>query len=485
MIGDRSVERLTTYRGKTRIHIASRPILILCCLMINLSCSVSPTPAISAEDSISEALALSNSIVFSWEGESLDVASPPSERLTLIDAVRAAVEHDPRLQAALARVQSALAESQQARLLQNPLLNILFRFRDGGGPVDIEAAVSQPIIALLRRPKKSAVADDRLRASVAESVSIALDSIREIKEIYTRIQSIELLLPVLWQRRTIIDRLERLASDRLAAGEGARVDVTTLMSQRESIEIDIADVNNDARNLRLSLARRIGTPSALASWILDARGHTTPLTRTENEWIEAALRTRPEIQQTVWELLALGGERDLSGLAVWSDLGIGLKFQEEDYASAGPELNIPLPVFNDGTVAKRAAEARIVESKHKLVDLGRGVIEDVRRAFSTFEASRQNLERMQGTLLPLQSQRRTQLEEIYNAGQSDITALLLAEHELLSSELKRIELDEKTTLSLIHLERAVGGAGTFVKVSRGEAIPHTVPSPFPTPIRNK
>src|SRR5436190_15648809 len=58
--------------------------------------------------------------------EPVDVAAFEGT-LTLQDAVRRAMLHDPRLQAALAQVQVTQADAMQARLLPNPILSVSVR----------------------------------------------------------------------------------------------------------------------------------------------------------------------------------------------------------------------------------------------------------------------------------------------------------------------------------------------------------------------
>src|SRR5580704_18924680 len=63
--------------------------------------------------------------------ESENAAPTPGE-LTVAQAVRLALIHDPRIAQAVDRVREAEADDDQARLLPNPILNIDIRLPEAG-----------------------------------------------------------------------------------------------------------------------------------------------------------------------------------------------------------------------------------------------------------------------------------------------------------------------------------------------------------------
>jgi outer membrane protein TolC len=121
----------------------------------------------------------------------------------------------------------------------------------------------------------------------------------------------------------------------------------------------------------------------------------------------------------------------------------------------------------------------VAGARHELTQARRAVIEEVRQAHATLLASQGNLDRVRNQLIPLQQRRLDQAEARYRAGQTDITTLFLAEQELRAARAKQVELERRTSESLIRLQRAVGGPG--VVVARNLAGPTTAPSPSPSP----
>jgi outer membrane protein, heavy metal efflux system len=182
-------------------------------------------------------------LVFRTIGDPIDVpTSQPADRLTLDEAVRWSVLRSPTLQAALARVRIAQAEAQQSRLLPNPVLSVAVRFPEAGvGKPIIDAGLTADLISVLRRPGAITAADARLRAASAEAVTVALDIATQAQERFYAIQSLEASLAVLRERGGLLQRLLDLAESRLRIGEGTKLDVVTLQTQRVELDAEIAD----------------------------------------------------------------------------------------------------------------------------------------------------------------------------------------------------------------------------------------------------
>jgi outer membrane protein TolC len=68
--------------------------------------------------------------------------------------------------------------------------------------------------------------------------------------------------------------------------------------------------------------------------------------------------------------------------------------------------------------------------------------------------------------LPLQRQRREEIEAIYLGGQADITSLIIAEQELRLSQVKLVGLEETRRSARAALERAVGGPAAALQQSK-------------------
>jgi outer membrane protein TolC len=113
-----------------------------------------------------------------------------------------------------------------------------------------------------------------------------------------------------------------------------------------------------------------------------------------------------------------------------------------------------------------------------LTKVRRQIVEEVRKAYETFSQSLDTAALARNQLLPAQELRRSQTESAYRTGQTDITALILAEQDLQASRTKLIELSGRTATAFIRLQRAVGGAG--VESVSSLRVSTSGPSTLPT-----
>lgn len=448
--------------------VAGRMLLAagLCVLPLAGCRSSRPDPA--TEEAIVAATGLGVPLVFRTEDAPLDEPDGDAADLTLADAVGRAVTTDPGLQTALARVRIAMADADQARLLPNPVLNFVLRW--GPGKPQIEVSLAQDLVQILRIPRQSSAADNRLRQGAADAVTVALDTVAEVQERYAGVQALDALIPLLEERQALLRRLTETARARLQAGEGTRLDVTTLDAQRVELEVEIDAAKLEQREERLRLARQIGEPSSVAVWTLEPWSAPAIGSERESRWVETALTSRPEVQAVAWELAALGDDYALARLLPWEGAGAGLEVQRDDDWFAGPSVSTPIPIFDMGQARRARVTAEQIEARHTLMLAKRKVVEEVRVAFQTLSASRANLDRIRNELIPLQQQRRQLTEDVYLA-ERDITPLLLAEQDLRTARARSIDVERQVAVALLRLQRAVGGPGVAASVGASRGVP--------------
>lgn len=429
-------------------------------LLLVSGCSTN-RPQAKAEETISASLGLPDAVVFRTEGDPLDASTETDDVLPLPVAIRRAVETSPELQAALSRVRVAQAEADLAEAFPNPILSLVFRIPEGGGTPDIEAGIAADLIALLQRPRRASAASHRLEAETASALSSALDVVFEVQSLYVDVQTLEELFPLLDGRLATLGRLRDVAQARLDLGEGTRQDVTSLEAERMALAVEASRTRQALRLSRITLARRIGEPSGAAMWRLDPWQGPLPLPTEERAWIRKAISVRPEVLAVEWEIRARGDDAAIAGLGSLDGGTVGVEAERDGDWSLGPSASAPLPIFDTGTARKRRARALESEAKHRLTEVQRAVVEEVRTSLASLIGSQENLQRVVGDLIPLQERRRAEVEAAYRLGHVDLTALLLAEQALRETEAGRVDLEREVSNALLRLQRAVGGPSAF------------------------
>ncbi len=430
-------------------------------------------PPVDAPGDAAAASGLGDAIIVQMDDESLD-ASPAADRtLSPQQSVRLAIRRDARIQAALVGVRLALIDAKQARLLPNPILNVSWRFPEGGGTSIFETTITGDLMAVLTKPGQISAADSRLRAAAATAVATVLDVIAEVQESYASAQSIEAEVALIESRRVLIQRQRDVADARFKAGQGLMLDTLTLDAQRVALTVELSQRRLERTEQRLTLARLIGEPSGSADWQLDPWQVPVPVKANEAAWLKAALANRPEIRSRVWELAALGDEVALAEFAAFEGSDLGPHAEHDSSWVVGPDVTTPVPIFDFGQQHKAKAEALRLKARYELTQFRREVIEQVRRAYAAHAVSRAALEQAQNELLPLQEKRRDQAELAYRSGDADLATLLLAESDLQETRERLVELQEKVTVAMLKLERAVGGAGIARTVESPTTLPVT------------
>lgn len=442
---------------------SGRSVAGLALILISLTGCQSTRPDPAAEDAVTQAVALGEPLTFRVEGGPLDEPAA-GEALSFLDATRRAVLTDPGLQGALARVRMAMADADQARLLPNPVLSFILRW--GSGKPNVEVTLTESIIQVFQRSSRSSAADNRLRQAAADAVGDALDVVAAVQELYASVQAEDRLLPVLESRRDLLRRLTEVASNRLEAGEGVRGDVTTLDAQRVEMDVELAEAGLRRRTQRLRLAHLIGEPSGSAAWQLEPWTPPAAVATPEQVWVDLALQRRPEVQSVAWQLAALGDDYALTRLFPWEASDIGVDAQRPDGWVAGPSVSTPLPIFDTGDARRARVTAEQTEARHALTTARRRVVEEVRVAHKALAGNLVNLARVRKDLIPLRQLRRDQAEEAYRAGLTDVTPLYLAERDLGVTQSQAIEIERQATVSLVRLQRAVGGPGVAAEIAK-------------------
>jgi signal transduction histidine kinase/outer membrane protein TolC len=409
------------------------------------------------------------------EAEPIDADEGEPAMLTLAEAVRLTVLHDPKLQAALARLRMAEADSLQTRLLPNPVLSMSIRLSEGGADPIFDAALATDLMAILQRPRKISAADAKLRAAAAEVLTSVCDIVAEAQEAYYSAQALNDELAALDERHKLADRLVQLGQARLNAGEAASLDVIALQTQLMQLDVDLAEKRQDLVEARLNLARLIGRPSSAADWAISPWLALPSVASAERAWVERAMRERSELRAKQWEMAGLGEEVALARWAQWEGTEVGAQTEWDQKWSVGPQIAAPLPIFDWGQAKRDKASASLDEARHQTTLLQRQIVQEVRTQYTSYRATLANLAMARDQLLPLQERRAAQAEASYKAGETDIANLLLAEEDLLDVRVKVVDLQKKAALARVKLQRAVGGVGIAENLERTAAAT-TVPA---------
>jgi len=421
-------------------------------------------PKINPVDADAERrLQVGKPFVYQTEPEPIDIGVAHSS-LDIAQCLRLALEHDPRIQSALARVRQAEADARQTRLLPNPVIGVSLRFPEHGGKSIIDADLSAELLSLLTRPGRVSAADSRLRKVSSEALATVLDVATEVQRQYADVLALRGRIEVEEARRSNLQQIARITDARVKAGEAARLDGLVSQSTLAELETDLIALRSKQRIARLKLARLIGQPSRAIDWTLMPWGVPALPEKAESDWITIALQHRPELLAVQWELAALGQEVKLAKIEPWTG-ELGAAAERDGDWSVGPSASVSIPIFDTGDIARAKRQAMVIEQKHELTRLSRQIVEEVRTALEQTRAAAELLDRTQGLLIPLEEQKLKQAQDSYRVGLSDAMTLRLAEQDAQDARSKLIELQTQQLEARFDLDRAVGGSGAYTTIA--------------------
>lgn len=396
-------------------------------------------------------------------------AQSRSSPLTRSDAVRIALERNPRIAAARAQWAAAKARRLVALAPEDPELEIeleeLPGVFDTGQYGERSIGISQQVPFPLKwwfRHRAAAQDAESVRESVYEAARLAVEI--DTKVAFDR---------VLADREIVTAREEnlRLARD-LAAKSQTRFeagDVARLEAMRSEVEVGLSE-NGLARaraDLAASEARLAATLGLEGPAPPEVTGTlTTDLPSFELEALRSrAVDRRPDLKGA---RQAVSRARSIRSGSLWGlapDLRLGLARQTIGApgarssfwrASLGIEVPVWAPFRQRGEVSASSAEVRRAEAEY--AGLKQRALAEVASIYAEFEAARNRVELFEAGLLKLAENTRQAAAESYRQGKATYLELLEAQKTLTETRTGYTEALHAYRRAGAELERAIGGS---------------------------
>ncbi len=449
----------STPRPLPRVARRAASSLLVCAACVVGACRA-PGPPPDAAPPAAELLGTAVSVAARPAPLPLDESGAPAERIDVAVAIRAALAASADVQAALARTRGALAACDAERRLPNPVAALSLRFAESGARPGLDVGIAEDLVALLTRGARADAADARLRAAVADALATALDVAADAARGVVAVASAERRAALLDARAALSARVAAAAHERARSGEGGPLDATLCEEEEALARGEAAAAWADVRAARLALARRLGRPRDPALWRVDATDVAAGVgadARDEDAWINAALARRPELRDLDWQLAAHASDARRAPWDVFDGAEGGVDVEGTASWEAGPSLTLPVPLWDDGSARSAARTAAVDELHHRRTALARRIVEDVRTAWHAVHAADAALRAAETQRVPLAERRRREAQAVYDAGESDVTALLLAERAHTDALLAAADARAAAARARIDLHRAAAG----------------------------
>jgi cobalt-zinc-cadmium efflux system outer membrane protein len=382
-----------------------------------------------------------------------------AEPLSADAAVQIALLNNRRLQATYERLGIAQADLVQAGLLDNPSLSAQHLFGDEGDL--FEVAVMQPfleVFTLSARKKIGAAEATRASLEVAHEVT---DLAARVRETYFALLADSQALELFRHATVASEAAADLAARQYAAGTLSKREQTVQQAFYAQTIVEAARAEAQLAADREKLNRLLGLYGELTRWRMPERLPGLPAEVPAVDDVEAAaIAQRLDLAAANAEVEVLARAAGLTRSTRWlSALGIGVAYKREPDGEKlfGPEMELTVPLFDQGQARVARVEAQLREAQRQLEQLAIEVRSQAREALLRLQAAHAVAIHYRDALLPLQQTVVGETLKFYNGMLVGVYDLLLARQAQVQTARDAIAASREFWLAWAELERAVGG----------------------------
>ena len=324
--------------------------------------------------------------------------------LSLEQAIRLALHHNPQLEASAARKEAAVGRAVQARAWTNPQLEIsaddVPTRRGGLAQAKNMAGITQVLPFPGKKSAERQIGATDAAAGAADWRLSRAELVREVKIAYCQVQIAERSAAVAADLVRVADAAAAAAAKRNDAGEIAMQEQLRAEIQLEQTKSEQVDAARQTAVARQELARLLGLPCLSEAQLTGAPDESGKLELVHGA-ASAILAGHPA-------MVAARARRDQAlatlrraGLEARPDVTVGVAAGRDAAANENQlafRLSIPLPLFDRNTgkqlearAGLREAEAAIAATQHELLTAWRSAVASYQAAAAQVAAHRDRI----------------------------------------------------------------------------------------------
>lgn len=403
-------------------------------------------------------------------------AQQANPSFTLDQAIGTAIQNNPQLKAAQARLGVSEAQIITAGARLNPSI-----LSDNGiAEKTYRLGIEQTLELGGKRKKRVAVAQAQQQAVMTEINTVLLDLRTNVRRTYTRLYNAQEREKAYQDIVKTTERLLGVAQSREQAGDiarvdvlGARIAVTNTRNDLQSASYQVIEARNGLNallNQPINASAQLIPPSPFSQADLiklpkpeqgaPLQGAVTEATANLEALIQEALTNRPELQQTVrgFEVaqrqLELARSNRIPNLRLAA--GPDMVFGDGSAFNAFVTGNLDLPVFNrqQGPIQEALAQQKQLSLEQDAVK--NRITYEVINAHTAFIANQERIKRYETELLPDAEQIVKLAQLSFQEGKASILTPINAQQAYINTRLGYLQALTDYQNAISDLERAVG-----------------------------
>jgi cobalt-zinc-cadmium efflux system outer membrane protein len=383
-------------------------------------------------------------------------------------AVEIAFAHNRDLQATLEDLGIARAELLVATTLRNPVFHIESRFI-GDPKVPIEVGLVQTLVDFISRGPRKRLGQAQFEIARTRVAAAVVSFAAEVRSNFYDLVAAR---RVLARHQTILQAQEasaELAQRQHAAGNIEDLDLENEQARYEAVKLEHARVQLAELSARERVFRDLGLAGPVELKISEDFPELPAEEPSREEIEKQALARRLDLQIARGQLDAAAQAAGVARTEFLDELTLGVHYEREPdgKTTAGPELELPIPIFDRGSPARQRAQARVRQAQQRYLALSVNARSLTREAYEALLEARSRAAYIRDVVVP-RRQRILQLSLVrYNAMLVSPYDLLQARQNVASAEREQILATRDYWRARIALEAALAGVAGFAVERQG------------------
>jgi cobalt-zinc-cadmium efflux system outer membrane protein len=415
------------------------------------------------------------------------VASLLDGELSLEETVQISLLNNRSLQARYEELGVAQADLVQAGLLRNPVFFAQVRSpNDSALSTNTELNLVQDFLDVLLRPARKRLAGLEFEAAKLRIADAVLNHAAQVKSAYYRLQGSMQVAELLELIHRAAGAASELASRQHAAGNVNTLELAGRQALYEEAKVELVLAEADVLTHREELHRLLSLRGEEIGWKISGKLAPLPAEDEALDQLEAlAVAKRLDLAAARLEVESLAAALQVSVRWRWvavAEVGVNTEKDADGLRLTGPNLQIELPIFDQGQARIARLEALNRQSQQRMMALALDLRSEVREARARLLLHRRLAERFQQVLIPLRERIVEETQRHTNYMLIGAFQLLEAKQDEILAYRRGIEAVRDYWLARTDLELAVGGRLSEDSHEAAEPTPSPAPAPTSAPV---
>jgi cobalt-zinc-cadmium efflux system outer membrane protein len=386
-------------------------------------------------------------------------AQVPLQRLTVDEAVAAALQHNPSLRAKTLELGSTQANEITAGLRPNPVASYLAE-QLGNRNVDSQQTVTlgQPIETGGKRRRRL----ESARAATAVTTEEIADARRQVillvRKAFTDALVARATIELAEDNLKALDEVERLQRFRVERGDLSQLELLRLQVQRFAFERDATDARQAGETARIALRSTIGPAGVAESVEIVGALDFRDVSLDPSTLRRRALEARPDLRAAEAAQAKARADVELARANAWWDFTPQLEYQRiGNDNTVGVGISVPLRIFdrNQGEIARARSEVSRAAALRQAA--ATQALAEVDTAYAGVLVQRERVISLRDVYLPKATQARQTVEFAYRRGGVSLLDFLDAQRTYRETALEHLRALGNLRAAVDQLEAAIGG----------------------------